>query len=363
MAFFLRFSLFLFFALWLSLLPAQVPLEAGFHYGKLLKINPVFPPVTQNAWSFDLGWQIPAAPHKPLPLKNARWWLNFQFHQLGNPDVLGYALTLLPNLEIPVWQGPHGRLVFRQGIFLGWTTQPYDRQTNPHNNIIGGHLNLYSQTRLSWQQSVQGGWSWALGMSYSHFSNGNTRVPNIGVNVPAIFLQIRSGSLPQPGLERKSSSLEGKAGWATGARVGLGRHAFKASGGPQYSAYSLGLFETFQPVGKTFRWMAGTEWFFDQGSYAFAREQESGWPSRRALGGALFVGGELMLNHLSFVLQTGPYLKVPFPHNWKVYTRFGAQLYRWSLQERPHQQWFLGFYVHAHGGEADYLDLSLGRMF
>lgn len=74
------------------------------------------------------------------------------------------------------------------GLTFGW--HPYDRETNPDNLVIGSHvtayinLDAYLAWRLSRQVDVNIGWS------VSHFSNGNTKFPNYGLNTTGPRLSV-----------------------------------------------------------------------------------------------------------------------------------------------------------------------------
>ena len=66
------------------------------------------------------------------------------------------------------------------GLAFGW--KPYDEKDNPQNRVIGSKVTayinagLYASIRLSRQLDVN------IGGGFSHFSNGNTTIPNNGLN-------------------------------------------------------------------------------------------------------------------------------------------------------------------------------------
>ena len=66
------------------------------------------------------------------------------------------------------------------GLTFGW--RPYNQDTNPDNMVIGSrvtayiNLDAYVAWRLSRQVDVNFGWA------VTHFSNGNTKFPNCGLN-------------------------------------------------------------------------------------------------------------------------------------------------------------------------------------
>lgn len=66
------------------------------------------------------------------------------------------------------------------GISTGW--HPYDRDYNPYNKIIGSKVNAYMNASffLNWILSSQ--LDLTTGISLTHFSNGNTSIPNAGLN-------------------------------------------------------------------------------------------------------------------------------------------------------------------------------------
>lgn len=66
------------------------------------------------------------------------------------------------------------------GISAGW--KPYDFDTNNYNKVIGSKLNAYLNTDfyLSWMLAPQ--IDLTAGVALTHFSNGNTEIPNAGLN-------------------------------------------------------------------------------------------------------------------------------------------------------------------------------------
>lgn len=67
------------------------------------------------------------------------------------------------------------------GLSFGW--KPYDEQRNPFNEVVGSRLNAYINLGLMLNWRFAPHWSLAAGVGLTHFSNGNTRYPNGGVNL------------------------------------------------------------------------------------------------------------------------------------------------------------------------------------
>ena len=74
------------------------------------------------------------------------------------------------------------------GLTYGW--KPYDRERNPFNAVIGSHMTAYIDVGfyLRWMLSRQ--WDVNLGASITHYSNGNTAMPNGGLNVAGAKLSV-----------------------------------------------------------------------------------------------------------------------------------------------------------------------------
>lgn len=67
------------------------------------------------------------------------------------------------------------------GLTYGW--KPYHRENHPDNHVIGSKMTAYMDVDcyLRWRLSDQ--WDVNLGATLTHYSNGNTSIPNAGLNV------------------------------------------------------------------------------------------------------------------------------------------------------------------------------------
>jgi hypothetical protein len=74
------------------------------------------------------------------------------------------------------------------GVTFGWV--PYHRETNNDNRIIGSKVNAYLHAGISLDWSVCKEVDLYLGANASHFSNGNTELPNAGLNTTAVRVGI-----------------------------------------------------------------------------------------------------------------------------------------------------------------------------
>jgi hypothetical protein len=89
------------------------------------------------------------------------------------------------------------------GLSAGWT--PYDIDTNPNNVIIGSKINAYLNTNfyLNWVLSAK--FDLTSGITLTHFSNGNTRFPNAGLNTVGLKMAlVYNFNQNEPSLSKKT---------------------------------------------------------------------------------------------------------------------------------------------------------------
>lgn len=66
------------------------------------------------------------------------------------------------------------------GLSTGW--KPYHYLHNEYNKMIGSDLNAYINTNFYLDCKLLPHWNLTAGITLTHFSNGNTRFPNAGLN-------------------------------------------------------------------------------------------------------------------------------------------------------------------------------------
>lgn len=74
------------------------------------------------------------------------------------------------------------------GVSLGW--KKYDPVKNPWNTAVGSYANAYINlgVLLNWQ--LASSTNLKAGVGFTHFSNGNTRYPNAGINTAGAYIGI-----------------------------------------------------------------------------------------------------------------------------------------------------------------------------
>ncbi|MGV8095856.1 MAG: acyloxyacyl hydrolase [Mangrovibacterium sp.] len=103
--------------------------------------------------------------------------------QLGNP----IAIYLFQGARIKRFS-PRLSLNYEWNFGLSFGWKPYDYEDNYYNIMIGSKINAYLNTDLylNWMLSRQ--FDLTGGITLSHFSNGNTKFPNAGLNTTGLNL-------------------------------------------------------------------------------------------------------------------------------------------------------------------------------
>ena len=126
--------------------------------------------------------------------------------QLGNPVSLfvfqGATIkTLSPRLSL--------NYEWDFGITYGW--KAHDWQDHPENRVIGSKMTAYIDADLYLRWMLSKDWDLNIGATITHYSNGNTAIPNAGLNVAGARASVayyfnRSGkrpaSMPLPAFNR-----------------------------------------------------------------------------------------------------------------------------------------------------------------
>ncbi|MFZ1686159.1 MAG: acyloxyacyl hydrolase, partial [Flavobacteriales bacterium] len=123
--------------------------------------------------------------------KSPSWGVAFMAADL-RAEELGNAFRLTPYLLLPLTFDQKQSLDLRFGWGLGAVTRPFDRQSNYKGHAIGSTLNVHMLLALEYQRHF-GRTSIGIGLGIDHLSNGAYRVPNLGINLPAVQLSVRQG--------------------------------------------------------------------------------------------------------------------------------------------------------------------------
>ncbi len=364
-------ALFLFFT---SLtIQAQSTLGLDIHIGSLLPNNPTFPeiksPSVMSAISlsrYTNGKKYPWTGLHHYPTFS----LSLTTEHLSNQQVIGNAYGLLPSMSFYLNKNKKWTLMAEAGLGIAWLNKPFNKLNNPENVVIGAHWNFMALLRLKVERSLSERFILSMGIGGTHYSNGNFASPNLGANQPAITLGFKyrlniDTSQIKP---LETIALNKKIRPFLRTSFGLTETGFD---GPKYPVYTAG-FGALRQIGQVSYLSTGVEFIFKSSSYEFMRHigLHEGRERQEASRYLWFVGHEFVFGNTGFLTELGLYFNKHYGQGsifssrvgFHFYPFYGQKAYLKRYKNQPSTA-FLGLYVHAYLGEAEFVELAAGFRF
>ncbi len=290
-------------------------------------------------------------------------WLRF-----GNNSVLGNAFSITPNLSIPLFNKRNWQGYYQIGIGYAYMTKKFDVVNNPENNAIGSNSVSTILMKFYTTRQLNSKWKLNAGISLNHFSNGGARLPNFGLNVPALMIGFNYA--PQPLLKdqfffhNKNKKRIRKFGFDL--QTGFGLVQRFAIGGPRFPIYIFGVRGKYY-LNRVNRLVAGFEYEQNRAIYSFTLHTYNALTrddARKKASRLMFVvGDEFLFGSLSITLQLGVYLgNFSFLKPATTYTKFTTRYYLPSKGILKHKM-FLEVALKTHLTVAEYISIGTGINF
>lgn len=158
--------------------------------GILLAHRPVMAHLVQgHAIAAELGLNLRTDGDRAWEqkLNYPTYGFSFFASSTGNKAVIGNAFSLYSFIDIPIVRVKKFSLSTKLGGGLGYVTKPFNQIKNPKNVAIGSAFNGFIQLGafLNYENSSN---TFSIGLDMSHFSNGSSKLPNLGLNLPYLSL-------------------------------------------------------------------------------------------------------------------------------------------------------------------------------
>lgn len=281
--------------------------------------------------------------------------LGIFYGQTGSSRYLGHMAAIFPYVDYSLLGRRRFRVRYRLGLGLGWVEKPYNKATNNKNLMIGSHLNACIAMGLESEWAVTKRLYINGGLSFTHFSNGSMKLPNLGLNMPAVSLGVRYSLYPAPTIEKKEIPLFSK-------KISYYVYAFGALKetypleGPNYVVVT-GDFEAVREFAHSGRYGLGLNISHDAAmsvevpdspTFEFDR-------SKSRMQASIYGSYEHVIGNLTIPLQVGVYVFNKYPIN-AIYQNIGL---RYQLSNHL----IAALQLKTHLGKADYIQWGLGYKF
>lgn len=287
--------------------------------------------------------------------KDAEVSYNFMFMNLGNPDLTGKIYALGTNFNFNIKGNSKSHLTLRMGTGLGYITQKFDFYENRKNMAIGSNINGCIQLGVYYQRKLTSKIDLKAGLGVTHFSNGSVRVPNLGVNMPSLFLGLQTRykykTLKKDTILKPLKQTK---------HLMLFNYAFKEkfTAKPKvFNIFNIGYRMT-KPISSVRDWYLGGDLVWDA-THPYSHDLKN--PSPRVAVdnstelGAL-IGHQYNIGKLSFLTEIGFYILNPYQTKYFSYQRLGFRF-------RFNKNWYSSGMLKVHFGTADYFEWGIGYGF
>lgn len=271
---------------------------------------------------------------------------------VGNADVLGSYYGGYGFMSFPFVQQGFYTFGGKIGIGLGYGTKPYDAQDNIYNLAIGSHLNalicLGLESRFQFGDNMM-----SLNFDMTHFSNGATKVPNLGINIPYVSLGYSRRIKEADAVPDDYVCAPYDPSFEFGV-MGIGSmKQIYPIGGSNYGVYSLNL------IGRRyFNVKRGMEVSLDFISKQSTKDFHPEIPKTQLdllqIGG--FVGYIIPIDKLHVVIGMGGYIRDKYRPDGPFYHRLGL---RYRLENGLN----FNLTLKSHWAKADYVEYGIGYTF
>jgi hypothetical protein len=166
-------------------------IDFKYHHGRFLKNSGTLDDIMDNpydALDFRVGFQSDG--------KNQIWDQIYGFPVYGigfynayfEGGELGSPAALYMFMRAPVIKGKKLSWNWELAVGLSYGFYPYNPNDNPDQQVIGSDHNVYFNAATGISYNLGSRWDITLDMDVTHFSNGSTRTPNLGVNLVGLAL-------------------------------------------------------------------------------------------------------------------------------------------------------------------------------
>ena len=112
------------------------------------------------------------------------------FHNDNISKELGQVFALYPFINFPIVPNERSKVTFKLGVGVGYLTNkfaPQESESVPegsyHNYAIGSHINAAINLSFEYRQRIIDRLTFVTSAGLTHFSNGATKSPNMGINI------------------------------------------------------------------------------------------------------------------------------------------------------------------------------------
>jgi hypothetical protein len=342
-------------------------LEANTFVGTIIRHSPklIMPP-TKNTTGAEI--------HAVWQLRGQQKWHEWQgfpsvgaslmYLDLGEPQAIGSAIGIFPTIDFKILKKGPLSITSQIGTGMAYLTRHFDQFDNNTYNAVGSSINCMIHLKMRAEYALKPQLKAHIGGSFTHFSNGGARLPNLGVNIPALELGIRWALDTEGSFIRHHLPPTSMKKWGINTVAGMALSS-NNSRGPKYPIYnaSVAVVRHFSKINRLGFGVAYEQnrLLAEFGLHAalFNSEREAWLASERWMG---FLEKESLFGNVAMVIQSGVYFQKYDGVRNLWYNKFGLRVYLPAIGY-PKTQFHVGFVLKAHLATAEYIAFTGGASF
>ncbi|WP_103070766.1 acyloxyacyl hydrolase [Aquimarina sediminis] len=375
-----------------------------FLLGKTMEANTGFPKSKlQKSFFVSLGsYNNTIDKQWTIGLSAPKTGVSFGITDFGNSEKIGMAYVLMPYIETGLFRKKSSRWNLNVGIGAAYIDTQFDPELNPLNQAVTTRFNWFFRSFFYYDLLKRQSVNWRLGLGYTHYSNGHTRLPNQGLNSFLFSLSSSIGREPDNFEEQIKKKRQDKNRYSQlyfSLRTGIGQNVLSRVFNDKREVYSVAA-SSGKIINRNFKFGAGFYYrFYEhyynyinenlelvQDQYSFFREN----PYRYATNFGFFTTAELFIGHVGIEFDIGINIYKPFYKvDWQlsqgyfynneyvrlgelnsyykvkqtVSSRLGVKYYLFNSYKLYKNNLFLGVHINSNLGQADFSELSLGYVY
>lgn len=316
---------------------------------------------------------------------------------MGNPSQVGQTITVVSFIDFKFSY----RWNMKVGMGASYFNTIYDEKDNVNNKAITTHFTWAFRWNLYYKLLDKEDYNLKFGLGYFHNSNGHMRLPNNGLNtfLFSVYSELKFNKELEKELAVNDSIPTNRTSQQYySARFGLGKKVMSKHSADKKDVYVFAA-ATGKIINKTFKYGYGFYYRFYEDYYDYVTEDGKlvnelypdfkEKPVLYSSNIGLFINGELLLSHVGIEFEIGFNLYKPaYKFDWQVNeekyvnneyqlgelnwyyhvkktiaTRLGSKLYLINTNKAPRHNLFLGAFINANLGQADFSELTLGYVY
>jgi hypothetical protein len=276
---------------------------------------------------------------------------------LANPQELGNLGAVYPFINLRL-NKPEKKvsLKLRLGTGFACITKPFDRLTNPKNELIGSHVNGFVNIRLHTSIALSSALRLEAGIGLSHASNGAYTTPNLGLNMATVKAGLGYTFGNKACIYKRDSLSKYQKQWHPVIIGTVGFKELETPLGSRYTAYGI-QFNLYRRVTHKSSFGGGIEAAYNEATKTVWHDDSVSSPTfgQIAQVGAK-VGYAFNIDRLSLPIEFGVYVFKKQEYNGLFFHRIG---FRYMVTKHI----MANVTLLTHWAKADYFEWGMGYQF